>query len=35
MKEDNVDISHHTLNNVDEYRDIDFDYIITVCDNAK
>jgi arsenate reductase len=35
MKEDGVDISHHTSNNVDEYRDIAFDYVITVCDNAR
>ncbi|MEP6951848.1 MAG: arsenate reductase ArsC [Ginsengibacter sp.] len=35
MKEDNVDISHHTSNNIEEYRNIDFDYVITVCDNAK
>lgn len=35
MKEDGVDISHHTSNNVDEYRDIVFDHVITVCDNAK
>ncbi len=35
MKEDGVDISHHTSNNIDEYRNIDFDYVITVCDNAK
>ncbi len=35
MKEDGVDISKHTSNNVNEYRDIDFDYVITVCDNAK
>ena len=35
MKEDGVDISNHTSNNVDEYFDIDFDYVITVCDNAK
>ena len=35
MKEDGIDISHHTSNNVDEYRDIDFDFVITVCDNAK
>ena len=35
MKEDGIDISHHTSNNVDEYRNIDFDYVITVCDNAK
>ena len=35
MKEDGIDISHHTSNNIDEYYDIPFDYIITVCDNAK
>ena len=35
MKEDGIDISKHTSNNVDEYANIDFDYIITVCDNAK
>ena len=35
MKEDNIDISHHTSNNIDEYRTIDFDFVITVCDNAK
>jgi arsenate reductase len=34
MKEDGIDISSHTSNNVDEYRNIDFDYVITVCDNA-
>lgn len=35
MKEDGIDISGHTSNNMDGYRDIDFDYVITVCDNAK
>jgi arsenate reductase len=35
MKEDGIDISNHTSNNIDEYFDIDFDYVITVCDNAK
>ncbi len=35
MKEDGIDISQHTSNNIDEYRDINFDYVITVCDNAK
>ena len=35
MKEDGFDISSHTSNNVNEYLDIDFDYVITVCDNAK
>ncbi|MET0760222.1 MAG: arsenate reductase ArsC, partial [Flavobacterium sp.] len=37
MAEDGIDISKHTSNHVDEYKDIDFDfdYVITVCDNAK
>lgn len=35
MKEDGIDISHHTSNNINEYRNIDFDFVITVCDNAK
>lgn len=35
MKEDGVDISHHTSNHVDEYQNIDFDYIVTVCDHAR
>jgi len=35
MKEDGIDISKHTSNNINEYKDIDFDYVITVCDNAK
>ena len=35
MKEDAIDISQHTSNNIDEYFNIDFDFVITVCDNAK
>lgn len=35
MKEDGIDISNHTSNNVNEFRDVDFDYVITVCDHAK
>ena len=35
MKEDGIDISQHTSNNIDEYINIDFDFVITVCDNAK
>ena len=35
MKEDGINISNHTSNNINEYRNIDFDYVITVCDNAK
>ena len=35
MLEDGIDISSHTSNNVLEYKEIDFDFVITVCDNAK
>ena len=35
MKEDGIDISYHTSNMVEEYANIDFDFVITVCDNAK
>jgi arsenate reductase len=35
MAEDGVDISAHTSNNVNEYLDVDFDLVLTVCDNAK
>jgi len=35
MKEDGIDISANTSNNITEYIGVDFDYVITVCDNAK
>lgn len=35
MKEDGIDISAHTSNHIDEYDNISFDFVITVCDNAK
>ncbi len=35
MKEDGIDISHHTSNHVVEYMHIPFDLVITVCDNAN
>jgi len=35
MKLDGIDISQHTSNNVNDYTNINFDYIITVCDHAK
>lgn len=35
MKEDGIDISNHTSNNITEYFGVDFDFVITVCDNAK
>ncbi len=35
IQEDGIDISMHTSNNVEEYRSMEFDYVITVCDHAK
>ena len=35
MKEIGIDISNHTSNNITEYFGVNFDYVITVCDNAK
>ena len=35
MKEDGIDILNHTSNNIDEYKEINFDFVITVCDNAR
>ena len=35
MNEDGIDISGHTSNNITEYLGVDFDFVITVCDNAK
>jgi arsenate reductase (thioredoxin) len=35
MKEDGIDISKHTSNKINEYQHINFDFVITVCDNAK
>jgi arsenate reductase len=35
MKEDGIDISHHTSNTIAEFSDLDFDIVITVCDHAK
>lgn len=35
MKDDGIDISQHTSNHILEYQEIDFDFVITVCDNAK
>lgn len=34
MREDGVDIAHHTSNLVDEYAAVPFDYVLTVCDHA-
>ena len=35
MRELDIDISSHRSKSVDEFRDQRFDYIVTVCDNAK
>ena len=35
MKADGIDISNHTSNNINEYKNIKFDFVITVCDHAK
>lgn len=35
MKADGIDISGHSSNNITEYTGVDFDFVITVCDNAK
>lgn len=34
MAEAGVDISTHTSKHLDELRDVPFDYVVTVCDNA-
>ena len=34
MAEAGVDISGHRSKHVDELKDIDFDYVVTVCDHA-
>ena len=35
MKEVGTDITSHRSKNVDEFAGQDFDYVLTVCDNAK
>jgi arsenate reductase len=35
MREVGIDISGHRSKSVDEFAGEDFDYVITVCDNAK
>ncbi len=34
MKEVGIDISSHTSDNIDKFRDINLDLVVTVCDNA-
>ncbi|MDQ4120635.1 MAG: arsenate reductase ArsC [Acidobacteriota bacterium] len=35
MREIGIDISNHRSKSLEEFRDQEFDYVITVCDNAK
>lgn len=35
MKEAGIDITSHRSKHVDEFAGQDFDYVLTVCDNAK
>ena len=35
MEDVGIDVSKHTSNVMSEYKDISFDYVITVCDHAK
>ena len=35
MQRDGIDISNHTSNKLDEYNGTNFDFIITVCDQAN
>jgi len=35
MKKAGIDISNHKPTNVDEYLNEEWDYVITVCDNAN
>ncbi len=35
MAEEGVDISNHTSDHVDDFQDVDFDYVVTVCDHAR
>lgn len=32
MAEEGIDLRGHTCNHIDEYRNVAFDYVITVCD---
>lgn len=35
MQEEGIDISKQTSNHIEEYSEIDFDFVITVCDHAR
>ncbi|ACI19105.1 arsenate reductase ArsC [Dictyoglomus thermophilum] len=35
LKEIGIDISHHRSKSIEEFKGQEFDYVVTVCDNAK
>ena len=35
MKEKNIDLSNHTSKSIDQFREKEFDYVVTVCDGAR
>lgn len=35
MREDGIDVSSQTSNTIEEYKDLNFKYVITVCDHAQ
>lgn len=35
MAEKGIDISQHTSDHIDNYMRLEFDYVVTVCDNAN
>jgi arsenate reductase len=35
MKELGIDLSTHRSKSIEEFREMTFDYVVTVCDNAK
>lgn len=35
MAEIDIDISQHRAKSIEEFRDTTFDYVVTVCDNAR
>ena len=35
MKEIGIDMSNHFSKHLDEFKDIDFDHVVTVCDSAN
>jgi len=35
MKERNIDLSHHISKSIDQFREMEFDWVITVCDDVR